>query len=391
MSWTTLPAWTYENAEFLALEKERLFLRSWQLAGHVSELPEPGDYLRFDLLGESAIVLRDGEGEVRAFHNVCRHRAFQLVDGPAGRCGRAIRCRYHGFTYSLSGRLIGVPAEEDFPGLDKSAFGLVPIETELFLGLIFIRFAPDEGPSVAEQFAPFRDSLGHYRIPEMVPFGPPAVVGINADWKTAIDNNIEAYHVPVAHPGLQRLYGTTYSFEVKRLGVSRGGGPLRDQPSKNWSERHYQKLLPDVPHLPEDRKRSWLYYSMFPNLAFDIYPDMIDYFQILPVAPGRSISRSRSFVVPDERREMRAARWLNLRINRQVWMEDQGLVEGVQRGLSSSSYRAGVLSRREARVKQFQDMIRQKIPVASCIDPPEPGTVAALNSRMAGSLSAAAK
>ncbi|HEX6102138.1 MAG TPA: RHO alpha subunit C-terminal catalytic domain-containing protein, partial [Alphaproteobacteria bacterium] len=128
-----------------------------------------------------------------------------------------------------------------------------------------------------------------------------------------------------------------------------------------------------------------------PNLAFDIYPDMIDYFQILPVAPGRSISRSRSFVVPDERREMRAARWLNLRINRQVWMEDQGLVEGVQRGLSSSSYRAGVLSRREARVKQFQDMIRQKIPVASCIDPPEPGTVAALNSRMAGSLSAAAK
>jgi phenylpropionate dioxygenase-like ring-hydroxylating dioxygenase large terminal subunit len=128
-----------------------------------------------------------------------------------------------------------------------------------------------------------------------------------------------------------------------------------------------------------ERKRAWLYYSVFPNLAFDIYPDMIDYFQYLPITPGRSMSRSRSFVLADSRREMRAARYLNMRINRQVTSEDVELVEGVQHGLGSRSYRIGPLSRKEARVRQFQELIVKRIPVAACIDPPEPGTVATRN------------
>jgi phenylpropionate dioxygenase-like ring-hydroxylating dioxygenase large terminal subunit len=158
---------------------------------------------------------------------------------------------------------------------------------------------------------------------------------------------------------------------------------LRDQVSTNWSERHYQKLLPDVAHLPLERKRAWLYYSLFPNLAFDIYPDQIDYFQYLPITPGRSISRSRSFVIPDSRREMRAARYLNMRINRQVAFEDVELVEGVQLGLGSRSYQIGPLSRKEARVRQFQELILKRIPVAACIDPPEAGTVATRNRQLA--------
>jgi phenylpropionate dioxygenase-like ring-hydroxylating dioxygenase large terminal subunit len=383
MSGITLPAWTYNNVEFLALEKESIFMRTWQLVGHVSELGRPGDFLRFDLLGESAMVLRDHAGKLRAFHNVCRHRAFRLLGKPAGRCDRFIRCRYHGFTYDLMGRLVAVPGEEEFDGLDKTEFGLVPIEMEVFLGFVFIRFADDGGPSVAEQLAPFHDALALYRTEEMEPFGAGGTKEIQADWKVAVDNNIEAYHVPVGHPGLQRLYGTTYSLEVQPLGASRGGGPLRDRVSTNWSERHYQKLLPDVAHLPGERKRSWLYYSIFPNLAFDIYPDLVDYFQILPEAPGKSLSRSRSFAIADDRREMRAARYLNQRINRQVGLEDVELVEGVQAGLGSRSYQIGKLSRKEARVRQFQDIIRKRIPVATCIEPPEAGTVARCNRQMA--------
>jgi phenylpropionate dioxygenase-like ring-hydroxylating dioxygenase large terminal subunit len=383
MTWKTLPAWTYNNAEFLALEKEAIFMRTWQIVGHVSELKQPGDYLRFDVLGESAIVLRDNDGKLRAFHNVCRHRAFRLLGKPAGRCDGLIRCRYHGFAYDLRGRLIAVPGEQEFDGIDKSELGLVPIELDVFLGFVFIRFADDGGPRIAEQLAPFRDALALYRTEEMEPFGASSTTEIRADWKVAVDNNVEAYHVPIGHPGLQRLYGTTYSLEVQPLGVSRGGGTLRDQVSTNWSERHYQKLLPDVAHLPADRKRAWLYYSGFPNWAFDIYPDMIDYFQYLPVTPGRSMSRSRSFVIPDSRREMRAARYLNMRINRQVTLEDVDLVEGVQQGLGSRSYHIGPLSRKEARVRQFQELIVKRIPVAACIDPPEAGTVAARNLQLA--------
>jgi phenylpropionate dioxygenase-like ring-hydroxylating dioxygenase large terminal subunit len=374
----TLPAWIYANDEFFALEREALFLKSWQLVGHLNELKQPGDFLRFDLLGESAIVLRDKQDRLQTFHNVCRHRAYRLLEGDHGNCGRAVRCRYHGFLYDLDGRLVGVPSEDSFPGLDKAEFGLRPLEMEIFMGLIFIRFGGD-GPSVAEQFEPYREALGFYRIAEMEPLGSHSHTPIAADWKVAVENNIEAFHVPVGHPGLQRLYGPTYRYEVKPLGVSHGGGRLVDRPSPNWSERHYLKLLPTVEHLPEDRWRAWLYYSLFPSLAFDIYPDQIDYFQILPLAPGRCVARARAYALPDERRAMKAARWLNQRINRQVGSEDKGLVEGVQAGLGSSGYRRGILSAKEIRVQQFQDLIRATIPVAGLETAPEAGSVARRN------------
>jgi phenylpropionate dioxygenase-like ring-hydroxylating dioxygenase large terminal subunit len=221
------------------------------------------------------------------------------------------------------------------------------------------------------------------RVPEMEPLGQHNLMPIAADWKVAVENNSEAYHVPSAHPGLQRLYGPTYRYEVKPLGVSHGGGRLLDRPSPSWSERHYLKLLPPVEHLPTERQRSWLYYSMFPNLAFDIYPDQIDYFQLIPLAPGRCVARSRAYGLPDARREMRAVRWLNQRINAQVGREDKDLVEGVQAGLSSSGYRTGILSAKEVRVHQFQDMIRAAIPVSVLEVPPEAGSVARRNYELA--------
>jgi phenylpropionate dioxygenase-like ring-hydroxylating dioxygenase large terminal subunit len=378
----TLSAWTYNNQEFFTLEREEIFLKTWQLVGHANELKQPGDFLRFDLLGESAILLCDKQGKLHAFHNVCRHRAFRLLDGTVGNCGRSVRCRYHGFVYDLDGRLMAVPMEDGFPGLSKSEFGLREIEMEIFMGLIFIRFGGD-GPSIAEQFEPYREAFALYRISEMEPLGQHNLMPIAADWKVAVENNSEAYHVPSAHPGLQRLYGPTYRYEVKPLGVSHGGGRLLDRPSPSWSERHYLKLLPPVEHLPPERQRSWLYYSMFPNLAFDIYPDQIDYFQLIPLAPGRCVARSRAYGLPDARREMRAVRWLNQRINARVGREDKDLVEGVQAGLSSSGYRTGILSAKEVRVHQFQDMIRAAIPVSVLEVPPEAGGVARRNYELA--------
>ncbi|MDZ4734987.1 MAG: aromatic ring-hydroxylating dioxygenase subunit alpha [Rhodospirillaceae bacterium] len=378
MGWSTLPGWIYASDEFFALEHDAIFMSTWQIVGHLSDIPAPGDYLRFDLLDQSAIVVRNEAGRVGAFHNVCRHRAFRLLDDAQGRTQSAIRCRYHGFTYDLDGSLRTVPGEESFEGLDKTCFGLKPVDLEIWQGFIFIRFG-GSGPSVAAQFAPIEAQLAPYRFDDLVPYGRAGTASIAADWKVAVDNNIEGYHIPVAHPGLQRLYGHDYRFELHPLGVSHAGGPLREVSASPWSERHYLKLLPAVDTLPEERRRFWGYYSMFPNLAFDVYPDMIDFFQILPVAPGRSMSRSRSYALPDARREMAAARWLNMRINTQTGLEDVHLVEGVQAGLGSLGYGAGPLSGREARVKQFHDLIRAAIPVAAQDMPPSPGSVADLN------------
>ena len=353
--WPTLAAPAYSDPAVFEAERRRIFHRTWQLAGHTSDLPRPGDYLVFDLLEQSAILLRGEDGRVRAFHNACRHRAFRLLEGEG--CSPArVRCKYHGFSYALDGHLAGVPGERDFAGLDRAAMGLRPVELEEWQGFLFIRFAPDGGPSVAAQLDPLAAHLARYRFSELRPFGRETHDSVACNWKVAQENNIEGYHIPVGHPGLQRLFGERYRVEVLQHGVSRAGGPLPESVAGlSWSERHYLALL------PADCERHWGYVSLFPNVAFDLYPDQVDFFQIIPMAPDRTLLRSRGYALPDARREMRAARWCNQRINRLVGREDRGLVEGVQRGLASLGYGEGLLHRREARVRQFQQGVRARL------------------------------
>jgi phenylpropionate dioxygenase-like ring-hydroxylating dioxygenase large terminal subunit len=377
----TLPGWTYNNAEFFELERRHLLLRNWQIVCHVSEIAKPGDYATLDLLGERAFAIRGEDGAVRAFHNVCRHRAAAVVRGETGHCTHAIRCFYHGWAYELDGRLKALPAEATFAGLNKSDFGLKPLECEIYLGFVFIRFLPG-GAGVAERFAPYHDELAVYRSEHMVPTGRAWDIDIAVDWKNVMDNFLEGYHVPVGHPGLYRLFGDSYEVEAKPGDVSRAVGWLRDKESSNWSERAYQRLRPEVSHLPDAQRRSWRYYTMLPNFAFDIYPEQMDFFHIVPIGPGKSRLRGRMFGLPSNDRQMRAARWLTGRINMEVFLEDNHLIESVQAGLGTSAYGQGYFSEKEICLRQFHDMIREAIPVASEVTPPEPGTVAAQNARL---------
>ena len=374
----TLPGWTYENEEFFALERESLFLRNWQVVCHVSEVREPGEFATIEVMGERAFVIRDAEGGLRAFHNVCRHRAAAVVDGPNGRCNGAIRCPYHGWTYALDGRLKAVPGESSFPNLDKARFGLHALDLQVFLGFVFIRFRSG-GPSVAERMAPYHEELVPYRFEEMEPVGPPFRSEFGVDWKNVMDNYLEGYHVPVGHPGLYRLFGTRYDVEARPGNVSRAIHWLRDQPSSNWSERHYQTLLPEIKHLPAERQRAWSYYVMLPNIAFDIYPDQMDFFRLLPTAPGKSVMIGRSYRLPGADRRLRAAQFLNHRINVQVQREDDVLIQSVQGGLTSESYVSGLLSEKEVCLRQLHDMVRNALPVARLPRPPAPGMMKTLN------------
>ena len=153
----SLPSWIYHDPEFFELEKQTIFRQAWQLVCHTSDVPNAGDYHSFDFMGESVIVLRGEDGQIRSFHNACRHRASRLLDDPKGHCGRRITCPYHAWTYGLDGRLVAIPHREAFKDLDLSRHGLVPIDQEIFLGFIFIRFAPGL-PSVKEMAAPYAQS-----------------------------------------------------------------------------------------------------------------------------------------------------------------------------------------------------------------------------------------
>jgi phenylpropionate dioxygenase-like ring-hydroxylating dioxygenase large terminal subunit len=356
----SLPAWIYHDPEFFELEKQSIFRQAWQLVCHRSDVPNAGDYHSFDFMGESVIVLRGEDGEIRSFHNACRHRASRLLDESKGHCGRRITCPYHAWTYGLDGQLLAMPQREAFKGLDLTRHGLVPLDQEIYLGFIFIRFAPGL-PAVREMAAPYAPELAAYRMEELVPQGRVTYRTRKVNWKNVADNYSDGLHITVAHPGLTRLFGRGYGIEAKPW-IDKMWGALRDVPSSNWSERLYQNLLPRVEHLGDDRQRLWTYFKFWPNVAFDIYPDQIDFMQFLPVSATETLIREIAYVHPDSRREMKAARYLNWRINRRVSLEDKALIERVQAGMGSSGYTVGPLSDGEVCLRSFGRRMRALIP-----------------------------
>jgi len=209
-SFETLPNWVYHDAEFYQLEKQQIFLRHWLLVGHVSQVPEPGDYMTLEVAGERAFAIRGRDGVLRAFHNVCRHRASRVVTGEAGNCSGAIVCPYHGWSYGFDGTLRAVREEKSFRGLDKRRFGLFELELEEWMGFVFVRFGGD-APSIEASMRPIEAETSQYRFADMKPWGRPTSVDCDFNWKLFVENDAEGYHIPTGHPGLRRLFGNSYS------------------------------------------------------------------------------------------------------------------------------------------------------------------------------------
>ncbi len=377
-----LPPWAYDSEELTELEKEVIFRRNWLFVGHVNEVPEPGDFMTLDVADERALVVRGRDGAVRAFHNLCRHRGSRVVAESSGHCGRVITCPFHGWTYDLDGKLRGLPMADTFGDLDKSRHGLKPLEQEIWHGLVFVRFK-GEGPSIAETLAPIDDEMAARRVAEMKPLVPRWYDGLDLDWKAALDVDNEGYHVPIAHPSLNDLYGHTYKDEVLPSGLVRSIGTFGDKPAKLWSVRHYMKILPEMEELPAHHRRAWIYYGVFPNLVISLYPEMVDFYQMFPVNSRRCTLTGCYYGLPDERREIRAARYLSLRINRMTTDEDVQLIKWAWEGYRSSAFEDIVLSDLEVAVRACHDRLRQELPVLNLRQAPAPGTMAARNQEMA--------
>ncbi|MGB5543728.1 MAG: aromatic ring-hydroxylating dioxygenase subunit alpha, partial [Gammaproteobacteria bacterium] len=205
-----LPAWVYSDHRFYQREVEQVLLPSWQVVCHANDIPQVGDYWRLDFLGRPVFVVRGDDGEIRAFYNVCRHRAARLLDGDrdddtaasgdgSGRCKRGrISCPYHGWTYDLCGRLIGMPRSSAYTGMERSEWSLKSPELEIWQGFVFIRCTGD-GPGVAEMMAPWADLLAAYRLPEMRALGRLTLRPREVNWKTVIENYADGLHIDVVH------------------------------------------------------------------------------------------------------------------------------------------------------------------------------------------------
>jgi carnitine monooxygenase subunit len=367
---TSLPGWLYFDPEFFEAEK-RTFLRAApQVVCHESEIREPGDWRTLEYLGESVIVIRGDDGSVRAFANVCRHRGSRLVDGNGG-CAKVLTCPYHAWSYARDGSLVGVPHRDEYPGLKTEDLGLMPVALEDWRGFLFATLQSG-APSVAEMMGPYEQEVAPYRFEDLRVMGRVKIRPRALNWKTIADNYADGLHIPVGHPGLTRLFGRNYRIEANTH-VDRMEGDLVDGESANLSERAYQRLLPRVEHLPESHRRKWLYYKLFPNVAFDIYPDQVDFMQFLPISATDTVIREISYALPDDRREMKAARHLNWRINRRVNAEDTELITRVQLGMQSPSYSPGPLGTSEVCLRSFAQKLRRLIPEARLKRPPPPG------------------
>lgn len=375
-----LPVWTYASEELLELEYPYFFTQTWQFVGHESELREPGDFITLDLWRDSAVVVRGRDGALRAFLNICRHRASRLLDG-RGNCGAQIRCRYHGWSYWNDGGLCGIPSPENFPHADRSQLGLIEIQCENYRGLIFIRISGD-GPGVAEKLRKTDPWIESYQPEKYVLYTEPVLETWKANWKIAWDNYLENYHIPVGHPGLHRLVVESDDGTVMPGGSTAGFFEMNPKLSPVEHERRYQEQVGCTDHrYPPEIQRKWLQIDFESNMGVEFYPALFAVFQVLPLAADESLIRMSLYSPPDLNAEEEEIRSIDLKILDEVNAEDKFLCERIQQGVGTHGYEPGPLSLEESGVGDFHQRVRSQLPVTRMRNAPPRGELEAHNRR----------
>lgn len=377
-----LPGWTYHNPALLQLEISELFLTHWQIVGHISNVPNNGDYMTFDIGPERAVVIRGEDGTLRAFHNLCRHRGSRVVTGEKGHCKNAMVCPFHGWVYNLDGTLRGAAQPKSYPTLDRSQFGLKSIEMETWMGFIFIRFKPGPQSSTATHLAPYAAEMAMHRPELMVPAHSVMTSELGVNWKSMRDVDNEGYHVAMAHPALQDLYGFTYHDIDYAQGLRVSKGTYKPGAGRLWSVRNYVKYSTPHADLPKDRRDLWAYYGLFPNAVFITTPETIQFYQELPIDVNRTIMRSIVYRYPDESRQQRLARYLSFRIDRATYEEDTQLSIWSNESMKSSAFDNFHLSDFERGVRAHHDDLRSILPVVNLPNAPAGDVMAETNEEL---------
>jgi choline monooxygenase len=341
----TPPADWYFDPAVLELEQRTVFARAWQLAGRSEQLREPGDFVTCTVGGEPVLITRGADGSLHALSNVCRHRAGAVARG----CGRrkALQCTYHGWTYTLDGRLRQAPELEGVSGFDPGKVCLPAFEAEVWGPFVFVRLEPG-GPSLHEMLGSIPDETARWPL-ERLRLYRSADYEVQCNWKVYVDNFLEGYHIPLVHPGLFREidYGA-YRVETGRY-HSKQHAPLR----AGNDESVYRR-----PASTGAGELQALYYWVFPNLMLNVYPDNLQTNLILPLGPERTLTRFEWYVVEPERPGLDEDFQGSFAFSDSVQAEDIAVCEDVQRGLRSRHYRAGRYSvRRENGVHHFHGLL----------------------------------
>ncbi len=339
-----LPKAAFWSPEWLALEQERIFRRSWNFAGVEAELPEAGSIMPVEVGGAPLILLRDREGTVRAFHNICRHRGTKLVAEPCRK--PVITCPYHAWSYRLDGKLkvrphfMGPDQHDRFTDGAGPDLDLLAVRTEIWNGCIFLDLSGEAG-ALADWLQPMLQRTSSYDFSRIRWIGKRSYT-IKANWKLVLENYMEGYHVFAAHP---RLIAHA-PMNVRWSGEWLGHVFYNDYIAPEVTEGRGDEL-PHYPNLTADDQRRGLWFACFPTFAAEVYADQFVVLAVNPSAPDETLEDLHFFVVGDEAAESpRYARAREDLIS--MWhdlnLEDVSLLERLQAGRKSPAFEGSNMS-----------------------------------------------
>jgi len=341
----TLPASWYTDPSFYAREQERIFRRSWQYVGLTEQVAKPGDFFTARAGDVPIVITRDQQGTLRGYVNVCRHRGSQLVNAEQGN-RTTLQCAYHAWTYDLDGALRAAPGMRDEPEFDKGCYALVPVQAEAWGPFIFAN--PDrEAPPLASVLGelPARVSATGLRL-DAIRRKVRRTYDIAANWKVVVDNYLECYHCPVAHPGFSDLIDLkSYAVAEYEYFSTQAGPPTK-------SAREGKAGLYDI----SGDVDAGFYAFLWPNFTLNIYPGPgnVSLNLFLPVDTNRTLAFY-EYCFSDSVPEQEIAEFT--RFIDQVQEEDVVLCESVQRGLRSGFFDRGRLMQSERMLAHFQKLV----------------------------------
>jgi choline monooxygenase len=353
----TIPSFWYTDPEVYAAECRTVFGGTWQAAGRLEQLAELGAFITADISGEPVLIVRDSAGVLRAFSNVCRHRGAQVVNASAGKATR-LRCRYHGWTYDLAGRLRGTPEFDGVADFCREEEGLVGLAVNTWGPWVWIHLGglqidrPCAIGGLQDYLAPFPERAAGLGL-ESLRFVARREYQLQCNWKVFVDNYLDGgYHVNTVHPGLARVLDySQYRTEVA------GNTSVQISPIQPAASPTAQEATGKV------RTGDFAYYWwVFPNFMINVYQGVMDTNLVLPLGPDRCrVVFDFSFAQTEG---PAAVQFIadSMAVADQIQQEDISICEEVQRGLASRSCRTGRFSvRREAAGYHFHRLLAHRL------------------------------
>lgn len=347
----TMPSRWYVDPAILQLEKEKIFWQTWQPVGRADMVARPGDYFTCDVVGERLVITRGVDGRLRGFYNVCAHRAGPVASGKGNR--KSLQCKYHGWTYDLQGRLLAAPEFDGVQNWQKDQVCLPQVRVQEWGPFIFVNL-DDDAPGFFDVYGDIDAEIKRKGIDiTKMRALERRDYEIACNWKVYVDNYLEGYHVPIAHPGLYKeLDYEQYRVDTFRY-YSSQYAPIRAAKDGEIQGR-------DRRYIRTEDEAEALYYWIFPNTMLNIYPDNMSINIILPLDHARTLTIFEWYFEEPGTGSGWESMQQTIAFSDEIQQEDIEICVSVQQGLQSRAYDRGRFSvKRENGVHHFQALVHE--------------------------------